>query len=483
MAEPSTTRVTRRKAWRGIRTRLVAVLLIPTLAALALGGLRMATAVRDSSAATRAASIASALPDSFRLALQLQVERDSGSSDKIPQKQLVVVRKTTDAAVHAWQVRRQEIDASHDPKLQQDLASIVGQLKSLPELRGELASPGSRLLAQTEYTNTLNLLLGLAGRLPDLGSAHELYRQASALGEVRTAAEALADQRTLVTKALAEREISQFDLTALATATESWHAASDFFYANTSLRTQKEFDTINGGSGDLLGSHAAMQSAVEFVLSTGAPETMHMNIPTWNAASGNFLAQMAGVISTAATDLANAVDARKATAQRDALVSAVTVLLVLFLALLATVLVARSILRPLNRLRDAALDIARHGLPDRVRELEASDEVGDLSVDPIHVGSRDEIAEVATAFDAVHTEAVRLAGEQTQMRANVNKMFVNLSRRSQSLVERQLRLIDELESGEQDPEHLANLFRLDHLATRMRRNDESLMVLAGGDTG
>src|SRR3546814_4732088 len=69
------------------------------------------------------------------------------------------------------------------------------------------------------------------------------------------------------------------------------------------------------------------------------------------------------------------------------------------------------------------------------------------------------------------------------MRANVNKMFVYLSRRSQSLVERQLRLIDELEADEQDPDALANLFRLDHLATRMRRNDESLLVLAGGDTG
>ncbi len=69
------------------------------------------------------------------------------------------------------------------------------------------------------------------------------------------------------------------------------------------------------------------------------------------------------------------------------------------------------------------------------------------------------------------------------MRANVNRMFVNLSRRSQNLVERQLRLIDDLEAGEQDPAQLANLFRLDNLATRMRRNDESLLVLAGGDTG
>ncbi|MDH2415315.1 nitrate- and nitrite sensing domain-containing protein [Nocardioides sp. CER19] len=458
------------------------MLLIPTLAALGLGGLRMASAVRDSADATRAASIANALPWSFRLALQLQVERDTGSA-KVPAKALAQVRATTDAAIQAWRVRLLQVDTSHDAKLRQDLGSITGVLGNIDGLRAELAAPGTRLVGQTEYTNTLNLLLGLAGRLPEVGAARDLYRQSSALSEVRTAAEALADERTLVTKALADGEISDFDLAQLATAAATYAAASGHFYDNTSVRAQHEFETINGGSGDLFGSHAPMQAAVGSLLSTGDPETMHLNPATWNAASGDFLAQMAGVITTAATDLAKEVDGRRVSAQHDAVVSAVTVFVVLLLALIATVIVARSILRPLNRLRDAALDIARHGLPERVRALEDSDEAGDLSVSPIYVGSQDEIAEVADAFDAVHAEAVRLAGEQTQMRANVNKMFVNLSRRSQSLVERQLRLIDELESGEQDPEHLSNLFRLDHLATRMRRNDESLMVLAGGDTG
>ena len=83
----------------------------------------------------------------------------------------------------------------------------------------------------------------------------------------------------------------------------------------------------------------------------------------------------------------------------------------------------------------------------------------------------------------MHSQAVRLAVEQAALRSNVNAMFVNLSRRSQSLVERQLKLIDELETGEQDPDQLANLFKLDHLATRMRRNSENLLVLAGEDAG
>ena len=88
---------------------------------------------------------------------------------------------------------------------------------------------------------------------------------------------------------------------------------------------------------------------------------------------------------------------------------------------------------------------------------------------------------MARAFDAVHGEAVRLAAQQALLRDNVNAMFVNLSRRSQALVERQLNLIDRLEQDEQDPDQLASLFELDHLATRMRRNSENLLVLSGTD--
>src|SRR5262249_3970999 len=98
---------------------------------------------------------------------------------------------------------------------------------------------------------------------------------------------------------------------------------------------------------------------------------------------------------------------------------------------------------------------------------------------PIEVDSTDEIGEVARAFDHVHREAVRLVSNEAALRGNINAMFVNLSRRSQSLVERQIRLIDDLEQGEQDSERLGNPLQMDHFATRMRRNSENLLVLAG----
>ncbi len=155
----------------------------------------------------------------------------------------------------------------------------------------------------------------------------------------------------------------------------------------------------------------------------------------------------------------------------------------LALALLFTTVVGRSMIRPLQRLRTGALEVAGIGLPEAVRRLSESEDVSTdgIEVEPIDVDSTDEIGEVARAFDQVHREALQLAANEAALRGNVNAMFVNLSRRSQSLVERQIRLIDDLEQGEQDAERLSNLFQMDHLATRMRRNSENLLVLAGHD--
>ena len=153
------------------------------------------------------------------------------------------------------------------------------------------------------------------------------------------------------------------------------------------------------------------------------------------------------------------------------------------LALILLAVLARSILKPLRTLRASAFDVADRRLPAIIELLRTTDgRAGDLiKVDPVPIYSREDVGQVARAFDAVHSEAVRLAAEQAALRAKVNDMFVNLSRRSQSLVERQLQLIDELELGEQDAERLAAFFRLDHLATRMRRNGENLLVLAGSE--
>ncbi|MGV9981230.1 nitrate- and nitrite sensing domain-containing protein [Micromonospora wenchangensis] len=159
------------------------------------------------------------------------------------------------------------------------------------------------------------------------------------------------------------------------------------------------------------------------------------------------------------------------------------IVVVLALAVLLAVLVGRSIANSMQRLRDQALRIAQVELPHALKRLRTVDGgVPAIDVPPAVVRSLDEIGELAEAFVAVHRSAVSVAVEQAETRRTVNAMFVNLARRSQVLVERQLELLDDLEREEADPDQLENLFKLDHLAARMRRNDESLLVLAGTES-
>ncbi|WP_255956162.1 sensor histidine kinase [Streptomyces odontomachi] len=168
-------------------------------------------------------------------------------------------------------------------------------------------------------------------------------------------------------------------------------------------------------------------------------------------------------------------DARRAT-----FITGAAVLVALLAALVLAGLMARQMSRSMRSLRTAAFDIAQQRLPMIVDQLSrtAPGRV-DTRVRPLPITTTDEIGEVARAFDQVHREAVRLAAEQAMLRGNVNAIFANLSRRNEMLIEGQLSLITNLESRETDPDQLATLFRLDHLATRMRRNGENLLVLSG----
>ena len=149
------------------------------------------------------------------------------------------------------------------------------------------------------------------------------------------------------------------------------------------------------------------------------------------------------------------------------------------------VLASRSITGPLRGLADRANLMAKSALPTAVQsilETPVGEDVVVPVVPPITVSTRDEVAEVAAALTTVQDSAVALAVEQAVLRRNIADSFVNLGRRNQNLLDRQLEFISSLEQKETDPDKLDDLFRLDHLATRMRRNAESLLVLAGLDS-
>ncbi|MEW2636535.1 nitrate- and nitrite sensing domain-containing protein [Streptomyces sp. NPDC048389] len=171
-------------------------------------------------------------------------------------------------------------------------------------------------------------------------------------------------------------------------------------------------------------------------------------------------------------------------ARNDAITTGAIVVVALLAAFILAGLMARQMSRSMRQLRTAAFGIAEQRLPMLVDQLSRT-EPGrvDTRVQPIPINTHDEIGEVARAFDQVHREAVRLAAEQAMLRGNVNAIFTNLSQRNQSLIEGQLTLITDLENNEADPDQLENLFKLDHLATRMRRNGENLLILAGEEPG
>ncbi|MHC5908256.1 sensor histidine kinase [Streptomyces sp. S6] len=168
----------------------------------------------------------------------------------------------------------------------------------------------------------------------------------------------------------------------------------------------------------------------------------------------------------------------------DAVLTGAVVLAAIMLAFLFAAWMARLTSRGMRSLSASAIDIAERQLPELIGRLSENDpHTVDPRVRPIPITSTDEIGEVARAFDHVHHEAARLAAVQARLRGQVNAIFTTLSRRNQSLVERQLTMIGELEDRETDPQQLENLFRLDHLATRVRRNGENLLILGGERPG
>ncbi|KRF29210.1 hypothetical protein ASG91_06400 [Phycicoccus sp. Soil802] len=171
---------------------------------------------------------------------------------------------------------------------------------------------------------------------------------------------------------------------------------------------------------------------------------------------------------------------RAAQHRAEAILNAAIVVLALAAALGLVVALIRSLLIPIRAVRQGALDVANIRLPEAVAAMRDGEELPEFVPIPVH--TTEEMGQLARAVDDLHTQARTLAGDQARLRVQVGHMFETLSRRSTSLIDQQLSLIERLESDEEDPKRLQSLFRLDHLAARMRRNSDSLLVLAGTST-
>jgi signal transduction histidine kinase len=200
----------------------------------------------------------------------------------------------------------------------------------------------------------------------------------------------------------------------------------------------------------------------------GNPD-LRQSLQTTDTIAGQVIKTTTAQVTTAVQQQAND---RRTAVIRDSLL----VLAAFIIALVVVFGVARSLVRPLRTLRDGALRVAHTDLEQGIARVRAGDE---REPEPLPVYTTEEIGQVAHAVDELHTQALLLAGDEARLRLVINEMFETMSRRNRSLVDQQLALIDRLEKSEEDPERLDNLFRLDHLATRMRRIGANLLVLAG----
>ena len=201
----------------------------------------------------------------------------------------------------------------------------------------------------------------------------------------------------------------------------------------------------------------------------GNPD-LSQSLQTTNDIATKIVDSTTAAVTSAVEDQANA---KRQAAIRDSAIVGVAFLL----AIVVVLLVARSLVRPLRMLRDGALRVAHEDLAQEIERVRTGGAPG--PVQPVPVYTTEEVGQVAHAVDELHEQAVLLAGEQARLQLQIGDMFETLSRRSRSLVDQQLGLIDRLERDEEDPERLDSLFKLDHLATRMRRNGANLLVLAG----
>ncbi|MGH3557401.1 MAG: ATP-binding protein [Mycobacterium sp.] len=197
--------------------------------------------------------------------------------------------------------------------------------------------------------------------------------------------------------------------------------------------------------------------------------TLLRSVHTTDAIATQLIKDTTSAVTKSVEDRA---DNRRDAAIRDT----VLVLAAIVAALVIVLLVARSLIAPLRLLRDGALKVAHKDLEREITRVRAGDE---QPPEPLPVYTTEEIGQVAHAVDELHTQALLLAGDEARLRILVNDMFETMSRRNRSLVDQQLSLIDRLERNEEDPDRLDSLFRLDHLAARMRRNGANLLVLAG----
>jgi signal transduction histidine kinase len=514
--------------WK-VRSKLAAVLLVPAIAFLVLASINMAGQIGSARDFGRGANVAEFGRQASTLVHELQAERDiaagyvaagrepsnQGQIDKItadnaklkdPSKAAPVPSQNYGATLAAQQ---RNVDSALAAYRSADAAlgdvggeaqgvidAARGQLDGLSSLRAALSR---QLLTEGaidgKYTSMISDLLNINRQIGQGTGNTGLNQQVAGLTALGDLKETLSQERALLYSVASNGAVTGTDPNGnvvrsggrfqfgqqqeFSSVIAERQAALQRFRADAAPSQVTSYDVLVNGQAVL-----AVKRLEDSVTADQNSQALSLDAQQWYSAATTYLQAMRVVESSLLDQVVSTTRQLRSDAQRQAITTGVVIAAILVIAFLTSLLIARSMIGPLRRLQAGARDVAEVRLPEAIARLQRPDApAAPDDVEPIGIDSRDEIGDVAKTFDQLHQRAVELASEQAGLRRNVNDMFVNLSRRSQGLVERQLKLIDELETGEQDPDQLANLFKLDHLATRMRRNSENLLVLAGEDAG
>ncbi|WAZ26475.1 nitrate- and nitrite sensing domain-containing protein [Streptomyces cinnabarinus] len=363
---------------------------------------------------------------------------------------------------------------------------IQRRLRNLADIRAaadaQTADPAATLTFYTDAVEALNAVDPVAETAT--GSDRQLRDGLAALRELAAAKESVALERGYLNGVFAHGSFRSGEYLAFTEVRATRVAALARF---RQVATSPQRAALK----DAFGTPSAERAAAYENRAEGAAEgsgKLPADVGTWWDAMTVLVDDLHAVQQSVGDDVRNRAEQLRNDAEKGLAACLVAGMLLSALVAGLAAFASRSLTRPLGALAEAAHHVARHRLPATVARIQRSPQDPGHPLPPADepdqpdaqlLGGAAEIAEVAASLQQVERTALHLAAQQTGLRRNTTESLANLGRRNQNLVRRQLSLITRLERQELNPDALANLFALDHLATRMQRNAESLLVLAG----
>ncbi|NUR74256.1 MAG: ATP-binding protein [Hamadaea sp.] len=499
----------RRSPLRSIRIRLLLPIGVATIGMTVLGVLQSGSALTTAQEGERARTLAWGLTATVKLNHQVEQEIAETADlllrgGKTGQQLLTAQQARTDAAVENY-----DQAAAAVAKLAPDMAAAVaaarGELAKLPLVRDAAMHPENEDddqalfdsshsgspddgTPEAAYDDLTHALVTVAETISAEPMAPALAENARIVATLSAAEHRAAEERSLLREVFGRGRFQPGELAELAElrGSESDRIAQLSSVASTTTR-ERYATTVQGP--DVEQAARLVEGALRY---ESQPEALKVDPDTWYIAQTNamrkvYLFQL-DVISMLEQDAA----VLEADSRNEATtITGVTAGLVA-MSLGAAVALAVQTSRRLRKLRAGAHQVTSTELPEAIAEVSLApspqtvrdvEHASQERVTAWLAPGSDEIGELSTALSGLHRQALRLAADQALLRMDVARIFVALSRRGQTLVQRQLQLLDEFEKAETDPDTLGRLFQLDHLAARMRRNEENLLVLAGAEPG